>query len=62
MDELSPEKLKSQIALLEELLREKREALKVAEAIEKQQDDLWRRHIVNLPSEENKTKQYDVRK
>ena len=40
MDALSPEKLKSQIALLEELLR----------------------HIVNLPSEENKTKQYDVRK
>ena len=62
MDALSPEKLKSQIALLEELLREKREALKVAEAIEKQKDDLWRRHIVNLPSEENKTKRYDVRK
>lgn len=53
MDALSPEKLKSQIALLEELLREKREALKVAEAIEKQKDDLWRRHIMNLLSEEN---------
>ena len=62
MDALSPEKLKGQIVLLEELLREKREALKVAEAIEKQKDDLWRRHVVNLPSEENKTKQYDVRK
>jgi hypothetical protein len=34
MDALSPEKLKSQIALLEELLREKREALKVAVAAE----------------------------
>lgn len=62
MNALSPEKLKGQIVLLEELLREKREALKVAEAIEKQKDDLWRRHVVNLPSEENKTKQYDVRK
>lgn len=57
MDALSPEKLKSQIALLEELLREKREALKVAEAIEKQKDDLWRRHIVesSIRGKQNET-------
>ena len=38
--------LRQQIALFEGLLREKKEALRVAEAIEKQKDDLWRRHMM----------------
>ena len=38
--------LRHQIDLLEGLLREKKEALRVAEAIEKQKDDLWRRHMM----------------
>ncbi len=39
-------KLKTEIAVLEGILREKKEQLRIAEAIEKQKDDLWRKHVV----------------
>lgn len=38
-------KLKTEIAVLEGIIREKREKLRIAEAIEKQKDDLWRKHV-----------------
>lgn len=38
-------KLKTEIAVLEGILREKKEQLRIAEAIEKQKDDLWRKHV-----------------
>lgn len=37
--------LREQIAVLEGIIREKREELRIAEAIEKQKDDLWRKHV-----------------
>lgn len=37
--------LREQIAVLEGIIREKKEELRVAEAIEKQKDDLWRKHV-----------------
>nr|MBQ4456339.1 hypothetical protein [Clostridia bacterium] len=37
--------LREQIAVLEGIIREKKEQLRIAEAIEKQKDDLWRRHV-----------------
>ena len=38
-------KLKTEIAVLEGILREKKEQLRISEAIEKQKDDLWRKHV-----------------
>ncbi len=40
--------LKSEIAVLEGILREKKEQLRIAEAIEKQKDDLWRKHVAEF--------------
>ena len=37
--------LREQIAVLEGVIREKKEQLRIAEAIEKQKDDLWRKHV-----------------
>ena len=39
-------KLKNEIAVLEGIIWEKKEQLRIAEAIEKQKDDLWRKHVV----------------
>lgn len=44
-------KLKTEIAVLEGIIREKREQLRIAEAIEKQKDDLWRKHVAGSPPE-----------
>lgn len=44
-------KLKTEIAVLEGILREKKEQLRITEAIEKQKDDLWRKHVAGLPPE-----------
>ena len=45
-------KIKTEIAVLEGIIREKKEQLRIAEAIEKQKDDLWRKHVVeSLPPE-----------
>ena len=41
-------KLKSEIAVLEGILREKKEQLRIAEAIEKQKDELWRKHVAEF--------------
>lgn len=42
--------LREQIAVLEGIIREKKEQLRIAEAIEKQKDDLWRKHMAgSLP-------------
>lgn len=38
-------KLKTEIAVLEGIIREKKEQLRIAEAIEKQKDDLWRKYV-----------------
>jgi len=38
-------KLKTEIAVLEGIIREKKEQLRIAETIEKQKDDLWRKHV-----------------
>lgn len=38
-------KLREQIAVLEGIIREKKEQLRIAEAIEKQKEDLWRKHV-----------------
>ena len=38
--------LKTEIAVLEGIIWEKKEQLRIAEAIEKQKDDLWRKHVV----------------
>ena len=38
-------RLKTEIAVLEGILREKKEQLRIAETIEKQKDDLWRKHV-----------------
>lgn len=46
--------LKTEIQVLEKLLKEKREELKVAEAIEKQKDELWKRHVAALPTNSSK--------
>ena len=43
--------LREQIAVLEGIIREKREQLRIAEAIEKQKDDLWRKHVAEELSE-----------
>ncbi|GEM_PF-6120496 len=45
-------RLRTEIAVLEGILREKKEQLRIAEAIEKQKDDLWRKHVaeINDPS------------
>lgn len=43
--------LKTEIQVLEKLLKEKREELKVAEAIEKQKDELWKRHLIQTSSD-----------
>lgn len=40
--------LREQIAVLEGIIREKKEQLRIAEAIEKQKDDLWRKHVAKL--------------
>ena len=50
--------LKTEIQVLEKLLKEKllkekREELKVAEAIEKQKDELWKRHLIQVSSEKS---------
>ena len=37
------QKLKNQISVLRSLLREKEEKLRIAEAIEKEKDELWRK-------------------
>lgn len=44
--------LRDQIAVFEGIIREKKEQLRIAEAIEKQKDDLWRKHVaeINDPS------------
>ena len=41
-------KLKNEIAVLEGILREKKEQLRIAEAIEKKKDDLWRKHVAKF--------------
>ena len=41
-------KLKTEIAVLEGIIREKKEELRIAEAIEKQKDDLWRKHVAEV--------------
>ena len=41
-------KLKNEIAVLEGIIREKKEQLRIAEAIEKQKDDLWRKHVAEF--------------
>lgn len=41
-------KLKTEIAVLEGIIREKKEELRIAEAIEKQKDDLWRKHVAEF--------------
>lgn len=54
MKEPSVEKvrqLREQIAVLEGIIREKKEELRIAEAIEKQKDDLWRKHVAGAPPE-----------
>lgn len=38
-------RLKTEIAVLVGILREKKEQLRIAEAIQKQKDDLWRKHV-----------------
>ena len=38
--------LKTEIAVLEGIIWEKKEQRRIAEAIEKQKDDLWRKHVV----------------
>ena len=45
-------RLRTEIAVLEGIIREKKEQLRIAEAIEKQKDDLWRKHVaeINDPS------------
>lgn len=48
-------KLKTEIAVLEGILREKKERLRIAEAIEKQKDNLWRKHVAG-PAAEDKEK------
>ena len=45
--------LKTEIQVLEKLLKEKREELKVAEAIEKQKDELRKRHVAQASSEKS---------
>lgn len=52
----SVSQLREQIAVLEGIIREKKEQLRIAEAIEKQKDDLWRKHVAEsgLPSEDRK--------
>lgn len=47
--------LKTEIQVLEKLLKEKREELRVAEAIEKQKDELWKRHVAALPTSNDKS-------
>ena len=48
-------KLKTDIAVLEGIIREKKEQLRIAEAIEKQKDDLWRKHVAGIsPPEDRK--------
>ena len=46
-------KLKTEIAVLEGILREKKDQLRITEAIEKQKDDLWRKHVAG-DSQESK--------
>ena len=41
-------KLKNEIAVLEGIIREKKEQLRIAEAIEKQKDDLCRKHVAEF--------------
>lgn len=41
-------KLKTEIGVLEGILWEKKEQLRIAEAIEKQKDDLWRKHVAEF--------------
>ena len=41
-------RLRTEIAVLEGILREKKEQLRIAEAIEKQKDDLWRKHVAEI--------------
>ncbi len=43
--------LKKEIQVLEKLLKEKREELKVAEVIEKQKDELWKKHLFQAISD-----------
>lgn len=50
----TPSKLKTEIAVLEGIIREKKEQLRIVEAIEKQKDDLWRKHVVGSPPPESK--------
>ena len=45
--------LKTERQVLEKLLKEKREELKVAEAIEKQKNELWKRHLFQAISEKS---------
>jgi hypothetical protein len=44
-------KLKTEIAVLEGIIREKKDQLRIAEAIEKQKDDLWRKHVAGSAPE-----------
>ncbi len=54
----TPEKLKKEIAILESILREKRQKLKVVEAIEEEKEKLWRRYVANaLPRDEDSDNQ-----
>ena len=54
-------RLRTEIAVLEGILREKKEQLRIAEAIEKQKDDLWRKHVaeINDPSPPKSTVEDD---
>lgn len=45
--------LKTEIAVLEGIIWEKKEQLRIAEAIEKQKYDLWRKHVVVSPPPES---------
>lgn len=48
-------KLKTEIAVLEGIIREKKDQLRIAEAIEKQKDDLWRKHVAGSSPPESGT-------
>ena len=47
------QKLKNQISVLRSLLREKEEKLRIAEAIEKEKDELWLQKQVQGKSDNN---------
>ena len=43
--------LKNEITILESLLPEKKEQLKVLEEIERHKDELWKKHVAENPLE-----------